>query len=329
MLVYWYFVLLALLRLIISFIRARWHLRFKLMRDINLDGKELFSEKELSRVQHYFLGTSYLSTVFCCLIGRRRSSKELYLFSNLSALASFFDDLVDIRSKQSIAPNEKPEDPVSFGRLMDHRGLSQQLLNKTLHKLPSGNLSDFKVCMERVYAAEMDLKFSSDNLVINNIIKNTMEKGANSVLLFRFILEPRPGREERQAILEFGSLVQLSDDIFDVWFDQRAGAVTAATFYVANGNLDALVQLFEAQIARTQQAFQEIPISKWRIKGALSLVYFLIAITRVCLRRYQEAGARHGAMPILDRKKMVVDMSGLANQLLAARLLFFNRSERI
>lgn len=319
MLQHWFFVLLAFWRLVTSFLRAHWHLRFK----IKIEGKELMSRKEISRMQHYFLGTTFLSTVFSCLIGRRRSSNELYLYANLSALASFFDDMVDAQRKQLSLHIMVPEDPISFGQMVDKRGLAQRLLDRVLQKLPSRNKSSFQENMQRVYAAEIGGQYSGKNLNINEIITNTMEKGSYAVLLFRAVLEPLPGRAERLALLEFGGLVQLSDDIFDIWFDQAAGTETAAVLYVGNGNLAALVQLFEAQVVRTRQAFKKMPISGWRCHNALALVHVLTSITRVCLRRYQQLAATHIEIPFSDRKKMVVDMAGFTNQLLAARLLFF------
>jgi hypothetical protein len=50
-------------------------------------------------------------------------------------------------------------------------------------------------------------------------------------------------------------------------------------------------------------------------------VHYLVAVTRVCLRHYEDLQKKDGTLPLNDRAAMVVDMEKWENRLRAAREL--------
>ncbi len=164
--------------------------------------------------------------------------------------------------------------------------------------------------MQRVFQVEAagQQRDTTNLLKISDLEKITAEKGGCSVLLFRCLLAERGSSQEQAFWREFGLLIQLCDDIFDLWHDRAAGITTLATRFAEQNDVRGLTQIFE------QQA-QVVAAGAGRIRGE---IHFLLAITRVCLRHYAELLETYGSLPLDDRRLMVVDMECWRNRWRAA-----------
>lgn len=302
--------LLATLRLAAAFAQAEWHWRYRMMRDLGLRDPSLLTAKEIRRIRHYTYGTTYLAVLFCLRTGRRRIARERYLFSNLAALACFFDDLVDAFRGQNGADWTLPDTPEAYGHAADPRGLSLLFLKNVCENLPPERLPEFRNLMQRVFRVEAagQQRDAANFLKISDLEKITAEKGGCSVLLFRCLLVEPISKNEQGFWQEFGLLIQLCDDIFDLWHDRQAGTATLATFFAEQNDVRGLMEMFERQVRTVAQKSD-------RIRGE---IHFLLAITRVCLRHYAELLETHGNLPLDDRRRMVVDMERWQNRWRAA-----------
>ncbi len=322
MLRHWFFTIIALFRLFFTFSKAFWRFRYGLDRLLELPEKSRLSQTELHRLRHYYLGTQYLSVIFCSLRGQGKNAQEQQLFFELSALAAFFDDLVDAQRGILRSP---PDNPITFGHMADERKLALHFFQNVLQGLPKENQPMFQDYMQRLYTVEIKGQQWAHGTEMSDIEKTTAEKGSCAVLLFRCLLQPLPATQEHKALMAFGYLIQLSDDIFDLWFDRQEKVATLATLLADSGRVGELMGLFETQLARTKQAFFEIPVSKFRIHVALACVHALTAITRTSLLRYQQLTEKSGELPLENRQMMVVDMGKWSNRLIALRYLLFSR----
>jgi hypothetical protein len=298
----WFFLWLALMRLIAAFASATWQLRWKFQRTLAIPPGIPVSAKEQRRMRHYFLGTTYLRAVFCSIRGRSASANEACMFARLSALASLFDDLADQHRHETT----QAIDMQAFASTTDARGLALYLLNSIRDNLSAAQKPMFEACLQRVFQAELTGMLSvsqSDSKYLKFI---TAEKGGSSVLLFRSLLAPAPTQEEADAIMTFGYLIQLSDDIFDVWFDKQAGVKTLATKLLENNQVQELKDLWERKWLLTKESFSLMGVSLWRKNIVLAELFVLVAITRTCLEHYNKLGA---TIPLEHRQQMVVDMS--------------------
>jgi hypothetical protein len=349
--------------LLLAFARAAWYFKRRALRDLALPHPELLSSKEKRRLQHYFYGTTYLSIIFCSLRGRIRTRGEKHLFTNLAALAYFFDDLVDAfrnRDDSGILWEDNPEE---YGRTADERGLALHFLHNIYAALPPADLEEFKKYMHCVFNIEAagrqqqiqaataahvenctepetrkrDLSIRIDpdfpgsgawagpetgkaqsQADLGEIERITAEKGGYSVLLFRRVLRQNIPVEEQSALLEFGFLIQLCDDIFDIWFDHREGTVTLAVVWGRTGRVDLMADCFETQVERTIAAFRRMTYSRVQIETALRVAHYIVSITRVCLQHYVDLQTQYKNLPLDDRALMVVDMERWKNRLRAA-----------
>ncbi len=256
----------------------------------------------------------------------------MQLFANLSALAGFFDDLVEVDVKN---PNPGPREEVQtvnlneYGRIADPSGLALHLLDHTRRLLPPADVPAFDHFIQRVFTVEIqgrqqngshqahargNLHPESPGLNFDLLKQITAEKGGCSVLLFRRALAHPMPEAEQQALFEFGAFVQLCDDIFDLWFDRQNGTVTLATAWAERHDPERLCQIFENQVGTVRQTFRQMPYPKRRVETALGVVHFLVAITRVCLCHYIDLQKKRGTLPLDSRADMVVDMDRWRNR---------------
>ena len=210
--------------------------------------------------------------------------------------------------------------PEAYGKASDKRGLSLHWLTKIEGRLTPTQQSVFRHHLDQVFAIERSSRTISSP-TMERLEHTTATKGAHSVLLFRSLLEPPLSEAEAQALWQFGALLQLCDDVFDVWFDHQAGIPTLPLFWLKKNELETLNTFFEQKIRETQSAFFHLKISKSRV--AWAEVHFIANITRVCLQHYRELAKKHGTLPFDSRKDMVVDMASWKNRLSA--ILYFIR----
>ncbi len=326
LLVHWYYMARATSWLLLAFARAHLYFKYRAIADLQLPHPELLTSQERRRLQHYFYGGTLLSILFCTLRGRTRTLAEKRRLTNLAALAYFFDDLVDSfrhRDDTGILWRDNPEE---YGLAADdHRRLALHFLHNIYDDLASDHLEVFRATMHRVFNVETaGRQQHNDGLDLQEIAHVTREKGGYSVLLFRMVHVPLPSKAERAALLEFGHLIQYCDDIFDVWFDLQANTQTMATEKMKQGQVAALRTHFVEQVKVVRELFGAIEQPVRHIRTAQCVVQYIVAIGLVCLDGYASLQKKHGtAMPLNDRKMMVIDMEQWKNRLRAAWYLVF------
>jgi hypothetical protein len=319
---HWGLMLVATTGLVLIFARARWYFHRHGIAQLGLPHPETLTNAERRRLQHYFYGGTFLSAIFCALRGRTRTEAEKHRIVNLAALGHFFDDLTDAAGTRDEVLQSWHNNPLGYGLAADdERGLALHFFNNVIQALPPAQKEGFESGMMYVFNLETSgLQQSNKSLGLEELNAITRRKGGDSVLLFRWIHEPEPDAAEQAALFEFGALIQLCDDIFDVWFDQQDGTMTVPLIYLNKDDLTGLITHFEAQVKRTQTAFKQTP----GYHGvALCVGHFLVAITRVCLNHYRRL-RQAGPMPLHERKVMIVDMERWPNRFKAAWILAFS-----
>lgn len=306
---HWFYLLRAAFLLATEFARAGWYFKKQALHELALPDSDTLTSKEKRRLKHYFYGTTYLSVIFCSLQVRRRNHRERRLFLHLSALACYFDDLVDACPGQNEAAAWL-DTPEAYGRAADPGGRALNLLQKISRDLPARDLEQFRAFLHRVFNTETGMA-RHGNLTENDLKHHCAEKGGFSVLLFRRALPEPLSAAEQEALFQFGFLIQYCDDLFDLWHDRQTGTATPVTFFAAQNDVSGMKTLFEQQVRAVRQTFTALP----RYRTTLAAIQFLIGITRVCLRHYEDLQKKHGTLPLDDRRAMVVDMERWRNRM--------------
>ncbi len=291
--------------------RTLWHFRRHGLKDVGLTEADLLTVSG-KRFRHYYTGTAFLGILFEMMHGRSRNRDERRLFCLMAALAAHFDDLSDFPGSGGAAMKNytHPADPGAKAR---------KLLEQVENDLPEANKMLFYDCLNTVFRIETESKQTSDvGLDVETLDELTASKGANSVLLFRCLLDWPVSEAEKKALWAFGSLLQRCDDTFDVWFDRQSQTQTLATFWLNQNNPEALSSDYDLAIKTTQKAFKNLTVSPFRRAISWNTAATIAAIGTVCTLQYIDLKKKHGTLPFDNRKLMVVDMGRFTNQYKAA-----------
>ncbi|MCC6413070.1 MAG: hypothetical protein IT270_15510 [Saprospiraceae bacterium] len=296
--------------LVVPVWRAAWHFRRHGLKDVGLEKSDLYTASG-KRFRHYYTGTAFLGVLFEMINGRSRNRDERRRFCLMAALAAHFDDLSDFPgSGGAVMKNyAHPADPAAKAR---------KLLEQVENDLPKANKTLFYECLNTVYRIETESRQTGDvGLDAETLATLTSEKGANSVLLFRCLLDWPVSEAEKQALWAFGSLLQRCDDTFDVWFDRQSQTQTLATFWLNQNNPEALAADYTFAIKTTHFNFKNLPFSPFRRAMAWNTAATIAAIGKVCTLHYVDLKKKHGTLPLDNRKLMVTDMGKWNNRLRA------------
>ena len=310
LLAHWCYLAPATARLACTYGQAGLYFRRRALRDLDLPPTILPDPQMHRRWRHYFGGAGFLCAVFCQLRGKRLRPAEIRRVCLLAALAGFFDDLTDQVCQDDDSGNRWRDNPEHYGRTADSSGFALHILQKIYASLLPEHLKAFKQNLHRVFNIETAGRQRQGAPVDQSELGAlTAEKGACSVLLFRLLLDHPLADAERRALSELGSLIQLADDMFDLWFDRLNGTVTLPTLLLEKNDLKQLQDLLERQVSGTVRAFRQLPVGVYRRESTLRTVHFLVSISRVCLRHYHRLQKKRGTLPLDNRKAMVVDMA--------------------
>jgi hypothetical protein len=311
--------------ILLAFAHTWWRLKWSLPHALHLPETLSLSPQEYRRIKHYCYGSTYLAVVMGSLLKHRRTASERSLFDQLAALAAVFDALAENFEHEHIEQTP-PHSPEHFGQTADQRGLALYLLQNLQRAVPESQTEAFQTYLQRVFKAETAGKYLStqggNTPGLKALTDLTAEKGGASVLLFRSLLNREIPAAEANAMFQLGCLIQLSDDLFDLWHDHQAGIVTDTTQHAVRGEIQVLAEKLEAQILITQTAFRQTPYPTPQIESALQVLHYLSSISRVCVQHYLRLQHQYGTLPLENRTLMVVDMAKWKNWLHTARYLF-------
>jgi hypothetical protein len=298
-----------------GFGKTVWYVRRHEHQDLALPPSVILTPKEEKRIKHYYLGTDYVSFIYTTLRGYVRTPDERNLFANLAALTSFFDDLADAYRQKDETGISWYNNPEKYGQVADERGLSLHLLNNIYKKLPLQHFESFKNMMHEIFNVETEgRQHLKKELAMAHMEKISADKGGYAALLFRRLLYHDMDAAEYAAVYQLGYLIQICDDILDLWFDCQEDVATIPRFLMEQGRLDELHFFFDMQVDKTYNLFKKMPYKKSRIETAYMMIHYLVSITRLSLKRYGQLEQKYGFIPFDNRKEMVLDMAKWRNR---------------
>jgi hypothetical protein len=281
------------------------------------------TNKQLRRLKHYFYGTSYLSFLFSMFRGKTRTPTEKYRFVNLSALAYHFDDLADAFHQAQSSGKPWLGTIKEYGAKADETGLALHFLQNVENSLQVAHFHHFETYMEKVFEVEVSGRQLNQTVHSDTeLLRITREKGGYSVLMFRMMQGWPIDATEETLWYRYGGLIQLCDDIFDIWFDKQDGVTTLATQAADKNEIASLIQLFEAEVLATRQAIESSKQTTTNQESAWFGIHYIIAITRLCLLHYTELVNKHGYLPTDQRQTLVLDMEKWRNRFRAVKYVF-------
>src|SRR5437868_333975 len=181
-----------------------------------------------------------LGEAFCALRGSAMTDKERLASTCQGATTGLFDDFFDKQNVDSDSLKKFLEDPSQVKGKSASQQLFLQLYQNGLQNMPDVQLTLSYV--HKVYKAQVETKKQAvPGLSFDEIKAITLLKGGVSLLLYRTAFANHMEEGEENMLFKFGGLMQLCNDIFDVYDDCRDGIHTLVTTAKKISTIRALV----------------------------------------------------------------------------------------
>lgn len=270
-----------------------------------------FSSKDIQRlVKYYQLAVNLVSHNLYQLTGHKTSDTEERSMLLLSIFMPLFDDLFDnnileyhqIESLVTAPENYKPIHKVD----LVVKQLYLQLLSLTPHK--QYFIDNLK---QGMYWEQQSLKQFDKSTGEEELIQITYNKSYYSILLFCSILKHYPDDAMQRVLYPISGLMQLINDLFDVWKDNQNGLYTIPNLYPDYFKIE---NIFLNEVASINAQIWSMPYPPQNRSNYLIRIHALNAMGWMSLQQLKTATS-HTSLSELGRKELVCDLDSLGQQL--------------
>ncbi len=265
--------------------------------------------KDFIKINKYYglAVPAILGEAFCILRRKPMSESERWASTSQGIITGLFDDFFDdfnLPQTQIVSMIEYPENiRPSNSNVRLFLEFYLRALNDATH--PDLIKQQFLLVNKAQVAS---IEQENTNIKKERIWEITQEKGGDSVLFYRtgfdYVLEAG----EKDALYQLGSLMQLENDIFDIYKDAESRISTLPTTI---SQMAELRKLYEEQILLFTKLSYEMAYSKKQIERFLDRIMPVINRGFVCINQYQRLEKNNrGVFNVTDftRKQLICDM---------------------
>lgn len=277
-------------------------------------------EKEFRKItQYYALGVpGVLGEALAVLRSKPLTARERLCLSYLGGISGLLDDLFDDPQKEVSHLKEFILHPEKMKPANSHEDLLLNFYQKGLNF--TSHPEKLKQQAVKVFEAQVQStsqKIGTISQAITGMI--TRAKGGESFLFYRLCMEHPLRQAEKNLLYHLGGLMQLGNDIFDVWEDHKEGTVTEASTCT---DIEKLRKTFDDRLKETFILAEKTSYSKENIKKFLRMTTLALARVYVCLDQFLQL--QHSSENIFrpekySRKQLICDMQKPGNQVSALR----------
>ena len=271
-------------------------------------------EEDFEKIRNYYgFGVpAIVGEGICTLRGTPMNERERRASSYQGTLTGLYDDFFDKTHLTEDEIRAMMDDPARYKASSSLESLFIQFLQE-VHK----NLYDkalFNVYFDRVFSAQIESKKQANEGLSHAAIKEiTFLKGGNSVLFYRSIFEHSMQDGEEEALFHIGALMQLGNDIFDVYKDEKAGIRTLPT---SCAQIDDVRIIFTTQLNKSIGLIRNTGYRQQDISHYINKLVLGISRCFVCMNQLESLQQKTGGRFLpseYSRKELICDMEKPGN----------------
>lgn len=296
-----------------AFIKKNIEPEFVIAKNIN-DGS--LDEADLKKITGYYglAVPAVLGEAFSFLLGRSMVRKERLAATCQGAITGLGDDFFDKQRLSDEAVKELVENPQQFKVNSASEKLFLHFYTTALANAPNPVL--MQAHLLRVYYAQLlSKKQARPGLGYEEIKDITLRKGAESLIFYRTVFNEKVTDAEQRMLWCLGGLMQLSNDIFDVYPDQLNGINTLLT---STKNISDIRQLFISLMQMGYTAAYATRYPRRNVKKFIDIISIAIfSRCLVCLDQLEKNEKRSNnifAPHLYKRKDLICDMDTIINK---------------
>lgn len=273
------------------------------------------SKADLKKITNYYaLGVpGFLGAAFGALRGKTLLDPERFTMTYLGGISGLLDDLFDDPQKEWSHLERFVTTPDSLTPKNSFEALGLQLYLKGLAK--ASKPEKLKQKALDVFQTEKESVFQQGREISEDKIKElTFLKGGNSFLFYRLCMQHPLDAAEEKLIYQAGGLMQMGNDIFDVWEDAQQEIQTLAT---CAQNIHKLRTAFIEELNLVVDYANATTYPKKNIQQFINFILLGISRVFVCLDQFEELQDLETSTfqpEKYSRKQLICDMELFKNK---------------
>lgn len=257
-----------------------------------------------------------LGEAFCALHEKRMTAGERMASTCQGAMTGLFDDFFDEEYLSDDAVENLITQQTKTAR-------SNEKLFDIFYKKAIESVEDKKLLKDtllNVHEAQVKSKRQAQPNISTAEIKDiTLEKGGASLIFYRSAILPEADKAESELLYEMGGVMQMANDIFDIYKDREKGISTSAT---TTRDMADIRRQFQAMLATSYRKAIALPLPLVQVKKFLSIISLAIfSRVFVCLDQLEDLQKLTGGIFNVNeysRKQLICDMDTKKNMLRSA-----------
>ena len=225
------------------------------------------------RMRDYAMrSTTIIGEGFAILRNEPLSHEERNRYTFLGFAAPNIDDLTDQTNANPQQLKALVTVPGQFFTLHQVELICAEFLKNCYSEMPFP--SQTKHIFTQLIEAQLESQRQKiPTASIEQIRSITYNKGGFSVQLFNSLLDHKKSDKELQSAMQLGYLIQLLDDWFDMFIDQKEQVQTLANIL----EIDHFIHLFESEWKKLKKQIHNTSYAKRQKKGALNHWYIFFS----------------------------------------------------
>jgi hypothetical protein len=271
-------------------------------------------EKDFKKIYGYYglAVPAILGESFAILHGKSLDDNERMVLTSQGIITGLFDDFID----DSNLTDDYISNLVNHPETVKPSNHNEKLwLKYYLQSLNMAKLSkENKDQAIKVMHDQFDSKEQQNwGIEYERLWKITQNKGGNSVLYFRFGLDEKPDRSEIKALFQLGVVMQLENDIFDVYKDLKSNIITIPNSITVISDLRSL---FKKQIELFIEYSFKMNFESKNVVRFLDMIMPVINRGFVCIDQFEKLEVNNNGVfepKNYTRKQLICDMEKPVN----------------
>ncbi len=258
--------------------------------------------------KYYCLGIPVTCASYAKIYGRKLSDKEREYATLTGIITPIIDDFTDERTLSDEKIESLTSNPAEYEPATLEEAVVKNILCYLLEKVPSPE--GFLYALNRTIKAQhLSVKQMDPSVTTDELLHITLEKGAWSHIFFHWLINEIPTQQTVDAMDTMGGMLQMSNDIFDVYKDFKEGFKTIP-------NTCADYKAFEKYYVQECRKFcrmaRALPYKKKDLEFFITFIAFVMArgIVAIQMLKKLQAEMGGGVLPLaqLERKQLICDM---------------------
>ena len=264
-----------------------------------------FNTKEFkTRVLNYSLQSHITNNWFSTLHNIKIGFSDQQRAFLAGVLTPYVDDLMDeerINATEVLNKVCTPDSPDPLSNWITYH------LKEEFAKNPDWEKMFLEVMAAQQHSLEQR---NGKDLSFNRLVEITRNKGGKATLFYRMILPYPITKNEQEFIMELGFILQLTNDLFDVYKDVHAGIGTLVTKF----GPDRTREIYSTSLERMKGLFNKLQFNEKRKKAVWRKMMMVVARGAVCLDMHEDLIRKTAWEPgKYNRSQLICDMEKPAN----------------